>query len=181
MNIKSKIILSALGLAIAVPAIPAAAQQAGGAIAAGAAIKDGQGGDVGTVARVDGDFYVVKTDKHEVRLPKTSFTAANGALLFGMTREQLNAAVDQQVAAAQAAVTVGAAVSGSGGTPVGTVSAVDAQYVTLKLKAGGSVRLPRSGVAPGANGLVVGATAAELEAAAAAAGATAASAEAKSE
>jgi preprotein translocase subunit YajC len=169
MNIKSKIILSALGLAIAVPAVPAAAQQAGGAITAGAAIKDGQGGDVGTVARVDGDFYVVKTDKHEVRLPKTSFTAANGALLFGMTRDQLNAAVDQQVAAALAAVKVGATVSGSGGTPVGTVSAVDDQFVTLKLNSGGLIRLPRSGVAPGANGLVTGATAAELQAAAAAA------------
>jgi preprotein translocase subunit YajC len=173
MNIKTKIMLSALGLAMAVPAVPAAAaQQAGAAISAGTAVKDGQGGDVGTVARVDGDFYVVKTDKHEVRLPKASFTPANGTLLFGLTRDQLNAEVDKQMAAAKAAVTVGASVSGSGGTPVGTVAAVDEQFVTLKLASGGSVRLPRSGVGPGPNGLVVGVTAAELEKAAAAAGAS---------
>jgi preprotein translocase subunit YajC len=138
----------------------------GAAIAAGTAVKDTSGGDVGTVARVDGQFIVVKTDKHEVRLPATSFTPHEGALLFGMTRDQLNAEVERSLAAAAAKIAPGAAVTGTAGAAVGTISAVDEQTVTIKLASGNLVRVPRSGVAPGPNGVVVGATAADLEAAA---------------
>jgi preprotein translocase subunit YajC len=144
----------------------AQAPAAGAAIAAGMAVKDTSGGDVGTVARVDGQFIVVKTDKHEVRLPATSFTPHEGALLFGMTRDQLNAEVERSLAAAAAKDAPGAAVTGTAGAAVGTISAVDEQTVTIKLASGNLVRVPRSGVAPGPNGVVVGATAADLEAAA---------------
>ncbi len=44
------------------------------------------------------DMLILKTDKHEVQLPLSSFTANQGKLLFGMTAEQLNAAADGDAA-----------------------------------------------------------------------------------
>jgi preprotein translocase subunit YajC len=164
---KSVIVLAAAGLAAA--AVPAAAQQA--AVSAGTVVKDTSGATVGTVIKVDGDAYIVKTDKHEVRLPATSFTAAEGSLLFGMTQAQLNDAVDQAKAQADAKIAAGAAVTDASGGAVGTIESVDAQFVTLKLASGTAVRLPRTALAAGPNGVVSGATAAELEAAAKGAGA----------
>jgi preprotein translocase subunit YajC len=168
-NIKS-IFLASLCLALAVPAAAQApAPAAGAAITVGMAVKDTQGGDVGTVTKVEPGFITLKTDKHEVRLPATSFTPNQGVLLFAMTRDQLNAATEQALAQAAAKIAPGAAVSDSSGGAVGTITAVDPQFVTVKLASGNEVRLPRTGVAPGPNGVVVGSTAAQLEAAAKAA------------
>ena len=150
----------------------AALAEAPAAIGAGTIVKDTAGAEVATVVRVDGNAYVIKTDKHEVRLPTTAFTPHDGVLLFGMTRDQLNAEVEKSLAAAAAKIAVGAAVSDSTGAAVGTLTAVDADTVTVKLASGALVRVPRAGVAPGANGVVVGATAAQLEASAKAAPAT---------
>jgi preprotein translocase subunit YajC len=176
----SKLSLFALA-ALAAGLQPALAQDAGGqaAISTGARVTDAQGGDVGTISKVDGQFVVVKTDKHEVRLPVTSFRPHNGALLFGMTRDQLNAEVDKTLAAASAKIVAGAAVSGAQGGNVGTIDAIDDQFVTVKLASGKKVRLPRAAVAPGPNGAVIGMTVAELEAAAGAAAAPAAAAKAE--
>lgn len=161
---KSKLFLTCLALGLAAPV---AAQQ-------GSAVKDTAGGDVGTITRVDGEFYIVKTDKHEVRLPTSSFTKTDAGYLFGLTRDQLNAQVEQALAAANAKLTVGATVTGAGGAEVGTIDAVDDHFVTLKLPTGAAVRLPRKAVAAGPNGVVTSLTAAELQAAAGAAPAAAA-------
>ncbi len=128
---------------------------------------------MGTVSRVDGQFVILKTDKHEARLPVSSFTAHNGGLLVAMTRDELNAAVEKTMAEASQKITVGAIVSGSQGGTVGTINALDEQFVTVKLGSGKLVRLPRTSIAPGPNGAVIGMTVAELEAAAAAAAAPA--------
>ena len=144
------------------PTMPATAA----APAAGMAVKDAAGAAVGTVTSVSDGFVVVKTDKHEVKLPAASFTPANGALLYGMTQAQLNADIEQQIAAAQAQFKTGATVRGSGGEDVGTITALDADSVTLKLVSGKSVRVPRNGIAPAENGLAIGMTAAQLDAAA---------------
>lgn len=161
-------ILIALSLCTAGAAGAAAAQApaaaAPAAIAAGAVVKDTNGGEVGTITRVDGQFVIVKTDKHEVRLPATAFTPSNGALLFGMTRDQLNAEVEKSLAAAAAKIAPGAVVTGTAGATVGTITAVDADTVTIKLASGALVRVPKTGVAASGNGVVVGATAAQLEA-----------------
>jgi preprotein translocase subunit YajC len=173
MSVRKILLASSLSIAIAASAgfQPAAAQQGQAAISAGAKVTDPQGGDVGTVTRVDGQFYLVKTDRHEVRLPASSFTPHNGALLFGMTRDQLNAEVEKTLAASNAKLVAGAAVTGSQGGNVGTIEAIDAQFVTVKLTSGKLVRLPRAAVAAGADGAVIGMTVAELEAAADAAAA----------
>lgn len=162
MFFRKQFLLSMLGASLILTAQPSLAQ-----VAAGAKVTDAQGAEVGTVTKVDGQFYVVKTDKHEVRLPVASFTPHNGALLFGMSRDQLNAEVDKSLAAASANLKAGASVTGSQGGNVGTIDAIDDQYVTVKLTSGKLVRLPRSSVAPGSNGALIGMTVAELEAAAA--------------
>jgi len=153
--------IASVALAFMAPAGPAFAQ------AAGTQIVDTKGGAVGTVVRVDGENVVIKTDKHEVALPKTSFTAHEGKLLFGMTQAELNAATEKSLAEAAAAIAPGATVKGSGGAVVGTIDAVDTETVTIKLASGSLVRVPRTGVAAGNGDVVVGLTAQELEASAA--------------
>ncbi len=170
MSVRNFLLASAFSFAIAAAAAsPTAAQQPApqAAMAVGAKVSDAQGGDVGTIAKVDGQFVIVKTDKHEVRLPVTSFTAHNGGFLFGLTRDQLNAEVEKTLAAASAKIVAGSTVTGSQGGNVGTIEAIDDQYVTVKLTSGKLVRLPRAAIAPGANGPAIGMTVAELEAAAA--------------
>jgi preprotein translocase subunit YajC len=155
--------------ASAQPAAPAPAANAQAAFAVGTTVRDTAGAEVGTVTKVDAQHVTVKTDKHEVPLPRTSFTATDKGLLFGMTRDQLNAAVDQAMAQAAAKMVVGATVLGSAGGTVGTIESLDDQFVTVKLTSGAAVRLPRSAVGAGPNGPVIGMTVDQLEAAAKAA------------
>jgi hypothetical protein len=83
------IALAALGLAAGTPAAAQAPT-----INVGMSVTDSAGGQVGIVSAMKGDNLVIKTDKHEVMLPRTSFTAAEGKLLFGMTLAQLNGEVE---------------------------------------------------------------------------------------
>jgi preprotein translocase subunit YajC len=172
MSKSFSLFLSPLALALAAPAVAQAPAPAPSAIAGfnvGATVHDTAGAEVGSVTKVDAQTVTVKTDKHEVPVPRASFTAAPNGLLFGMTRDQLNAAVDAQLAAAAAKVAVGATVTSAKGGTVGTIEAIDDQYVTVKLTSGTAVRLPRAAVGGGATGAVVALSAAELEAAAKAA------------
>ncbi|HZU50903.1 MAG TPA: hypothetical protein VE968_03410 [Sphingomicrobium sp.] len=74
---------STLGLGLAL-ASAAAAQSVG------MQVVDTSGAPVGTVIAINGDNVQIKTDKHDVLLPKSSFTLNNGKLLFGMTQAQLD-------------------------------------------------------------------------------------------
>jgi preprotein translocase subunit YajC len=139
-------------------AAPAAAQTAG------MQVVDTNGGAVGAVTAVKGGLITVKTNKHEVALPRTSFTLHEGKLLFGMTQAQLNAEAEKAQAQANAAIAPGATVKGSGGAVLGTIDAIDAEFVTLKLESGELVRLPRSGVAASNGEVVAGVTAEQLRA-----------------
>lgn len=170
MTARTRIILSSLSLALAAsmaPAAPALAQ-ATASVAAGAQVKDTSGGLVGTVSSVDGEFLILKTDKHEVRLPVASFTAAEDHLLFGMTQAQLNAEVEKAKVNPADLMIAGAVVHDTSGGLVGTIEKVDAGLATLKLSST-SVKLPVSAFAANQQGLLLGMTAAELEAQAAAA------------
>lgn len=150
--------IAVLSLTAALPMVPSFAQTAG------QQVVDTSGATVGTVVRVDGGNVIVKTDKHEVALPKTSFTPNESKLLFGMTQAQLNAEVEKNLAAAEALIAPGATVKGSAGAVVGTIDAVDAEFVTLKLQSGALVRLPRKAVAAGNGEVLIGMTADELQA-----------------
>ena len=146
-------------------AAPVYAQAAGG-FEVGAQVLDSSGNPVGTVLAVNGDVVTVKTDKVEANLGKASFAQQDGKLYIGMSQAELNAAVEKDKAAAEASLAVGAAVKDSAGAAAGTIEAIDAEFVTLKLASGKSVRLPRNGIAGSANGAVVGVTVADLEKAA---------------
>ena len=153
--------LSTLAIVSIFLAAPLAAQTAG------MQVLDAKGGVVGTVSGVMGDHVVVKTDRHEVRLPKASFTVDQNKLLFGMTQAELNAATDKSLAEAAAALVVGATVKGSAGATVGTIDAIDTEFATIKLASGKLVRIPRTGLGASAEGAVIGLTADQLEAQAA--------------
>lgn len=141
------------------PAIAATAAE----VAPGMQVVDPNGGTVGMVTAVRGDALILRTDKHEVQLPLTSFTAHEGKLMFGMTAAQLNAETEQAMAAANAAVVAGAEVYGSDGALAGQIEAVEEALVTIKLTSGETVRLPRSGVTGSGRGAQLGVTAEELK------------------
>ena len=130
------------------------------AISPGTQVVDVAGNAVGTVQSVRGSELIVKTDRHEVRLPIRSFTPDKGKLVFGMTREALNRATDAMLANA---MLPGAEVHGKNGALVGHIEAIGEQFVTVELQSGQSIRLPRDSVAPGSSGAVLGITVAELQ------------------
>lgn len=148
-------------------------------IAQGGTVYDPQGGTVGSIESVSGDFVVLATTKSKVRLPRSSFAAGPKGPMIAMTAGQLDQAAAQAVTAAAAAssstkvsVTKGAAVVDTAGGAVGTVSEVDTQFATVALTTGSKVRLPIAAFGPGSTNasLRVAMTAAQLSAAAAASG-----------
>ena len=130
------------------------------AISPGMQVVDVAGNPVGTVQSIRGGELIVKTDRHEVRLPARSFTPDKGRLVFGMSRDALNRATDAMLARA---LLPGAAVHGKNGALIGQIEAIDTQFVTVELQSGETIRLPRQSVGPGRNGAVLGITTAELE------------------
>lgn len=169
MTFRKTILVSAALLASA--ALQPAFAQA--TFSTGANVSDTAGGAVGTITSVEGDYVVLKTDKHEVRLPKSSFTAVDNGFIMAMTQAQVNAAVEQSLAKADSLVTVGAMVRDTSGDFVGSIQKVEGELATLRLSSGSLVALPVSAFGPGASGPVVGMSAAELEAAGAASAAAA--------
>jgi preprotein translocase subunit YajC len=158
--------LAKLAFAAALAAAPLGFSQAVAATPAevhpGMQVVDPSGGTVGVVSSVKGDMLILKTSAHEVQLPLSSFRADTGKLVFGMTAAQLNAATEQAMAAAKAAVAPGANVYGSDGTLAGTIESIDESLVKIKLANGQSVRLPRNGVSGSDKGAVLGVTTAKL-------------------
>ncbi len=139
-------------------------------IAAGAQVFGPDGAAVGTIASAGADFAVIKTDKHEVRLPRTAFGNGPNGLAVTLSRDALNASVEEALAKTAEAMKPGAVVSGSGGAQAGTIEKVEGDLITLKLKSGKMVRLPKNSVGAGPNGLMIGMTAEQLESQAAGAG-----------
>lgn len=165
MTIRKTILVSAALLASAAMQ-PAFAQAS---FATGAKVSDTAGGNVGTITSVDGEFVVLKTDKHEVRLPKTSFTAVDDGFIMAMTQAQVNAAVEQSLAKTDNLVTVGAMVRDTSGGFVGSIQKVEGELATVKIGGDTLVQLPVSAFGPGPSGPVIAMTAAELQTQAAAA------------
>lgn len=152
---------AAVALALGVPT--AASAQAG--MNVGMQVTDSTGVAVGTVKAIQGTNLLIKTDKHEALLPASSFTVANGKLLFGMTQAQLDAQIEQSLAAANAAIAAGATVKGSAGTPVGTIDSVADGKVTITLQGGKKIAVPQEGLRGNPDGTVtIGYTADQLEA-----------------
>lgn len=153
--------LAAAGLFIAAPAVA----QARAGINVGMQVTDARGGPVGTVTAIRGTSLLVKTNKHEALLPTSSFTVSNGKLLMGMTQAQLDAQIEQSLAAANAAIVAGANVKDLAGTSVGTIQSVADGKVTIALQDGKKIAVAQQGVRGNPDGTVtIGLSAAQLEA-----------------
>ena len=159
MILRKSLASSALAAGILFSAAPAAAET----LRVGATVTDPQGGQVGTITAVDSQYVTLTTDRHQARLPVASFTPTETALLFGLTRDQLNGQLDLAIAQAQQAITVGAVVHDSAGAVIGPIAAADNETVTVTFGEQ-PVRFPRAAIAPGSSGLVVGVTVADLQA-----------------
>jgi len=153
--------LTAVGLALASPAVAQA--QAG--VNVGMQVTDAAGGLVGTVTAIKGENLLVKTAKHEALLHKSSVTVANGQRLVGMTQAPLDAEIEQNLAAANAAITAGAIVKGSAGTAVGKIESVADGNVVIALDGGKKIQVPQTALRGNADGSVtIGYTADQLQA-----------------
>ncbi len=107
--------------------------------------------------------------------PTTTEAPAAEAMTPPAVAPQAQVATNTVTAPAPVTPAVGVKVFDPTGAEVGTIKALDAQYATIAT-AKGDVKLPATGVGPGANGAAVGLTASQIDTAVAqaapAAGAT---------
>jgi hypothetical protein len=135
-------------------------------LAVGMPVVDAQGGSVGVITALAVDNVIVKTDKHEAQLPKSSMTISEGKAIFGQTQAELDASIEKMLAAApRLELKAGAPVKDAAGASVGTIEALTPENVTIRLASGQRVNIPRSGIALNADGsAMIGVSAADLEA-----------------
>jgi hypothetical protein len=128
----------------------------------GMAVTDAQGGAVGTIETVTPQGAVVSTGTAKATLPSNAFAKRDNGVAIGMTKAELEAAVNTAKTPELAA---GAAISDTTGGKVGTIEAINGDQVTVATVNGAKAVLPKQGFAQGPNGVVIGMTAAQLEAA----------------
>ncbi len=162
----------ALPLLLATLAAPAAIAQTSAPAAAsptvGAKVFDPQGGEAGTIDSVTAQAVVINTGTNKVAVPPTAIgTSAKGPTV-SMTKAQLDEAFTQHAAQAQgqfqSQLVAGAKVFGTGGSELGTIKATDAESVTIT-RNGTDVKLPLNGFGPGPQGVTLGMTGEQLDAA----------------
>ena len=159
-----RLLFAALALVPLTAALPAPAMAQTSNVSVGTQVVDFKGNLVGTGSGIKGEVLTVKTDRFEVALPWSSFNPNKGKLLFGMTQAELNAATEKTLADAATQMVAGMVVNGSDGVRVGLLEAVDADAATVKLDSGHRIQVPRSGVAASGGAIVIGRTAAHLQA-----------------
>jgi hypothetical protein len=130
--------VAALGLATA-----AQAQS----VAVGATVYGPEGQPVGTIETVADGVVTVDTGKHKAPLPTNAFGEGEQGPTITVTKAQLNAMLDERVAAANAkrdaALIATAAVVGAANQPVGVVKSVNGNTVIVTRTTGGDVNLLR--------------------------------------
>lgn len=145
-------------LAAAIVATPIAASAAGPE--AGATVYGPQGNPVGTIESVDNGQAVLDTGKHRVPLGIESFGESEAGPTITVTKEQLNALMDEQIAAANAqrdaALVVGAAVVSADAQAAGTIKEIDdATDAVVVERESGLVTLKREHFAVDGNGALM--------------------------
>ncbi|MFC3214794.1 MULTISPECIES: hypothetical protein [Novosphingobium] len=174
---KKTLITAALAAAALAPAAvmaqaaPAAAPAASATAAAaanptvGAKVFDASGAEVGTVEAVQGDIVTVSTGTARAGLPKNAFVMRDKGLTIGMTKAELESAVNgasaENNAKKDAALVADAPVKSSDGIVLGTVSKVEGDNVIVQLSSGSAAQLKKSYFGLAADGsLALGMTAA---------------------
>jgi len=151
------------------PATAAAPAAAGANVTVGAAVVDTKGQPVGTIESVSGANAVLSTGTAKAAIPVASFAKGPNGLVLGISKADLEAQVAQATKPQQ--ITVGMAVTGPQNAPVGKIEAVSGDMVTVAT-ANTKAQLPKTAFVQGPNGLVIGMTAEQLDAAAKAAAAS---------
>ncbi len=135
-------------------------------VTVGATVYDGMNIAVGTIASVTGDIAVIDTGTNKVGYPVASIGIGAKGPTIALTKAQLDAsAAEQQAKAAidlTAKLVAGTSVrSRNGTTSVGTIKAVDSEFVTLTT-AKGDIKFPKAGFSLDAQGVIIGFTADEF-------------------
>lgn len=142
-------------------------QSAAPQVTVGAQVNDTTGAPVGKIESVSGGNAVLSTGTAKASIPVSSFAQGPNGLVVGITKADLEAQVAQATKPTE--IAVGQAVSDPKGSPVGKVTAVAGDMVTVAT-AKSQAQLPKSAFAKGPNGLVIAMTADQFDAAAKAAG-----------
>lgn len=169
---------AALGLALV--SAPLCAQTSAPAGTAGptvgATVYDAQGTEVGTIESVAGGNAVVFTGTNRATIPLASFGTSPKGPTLGMTRAQLDDAATKAAAAAteqlRARLVPGTEVRGKAGAVIATVKALEGDNVVLTTSKS-EVRVPVTGLGINVQGVFIGMTQAEFDAAVAASAGTA--------
>jgi hypothetical protein len=175
-------LIAALFIGAAAIPLAASAQDASAGSAATAApsatlsvgtkVVDPQGQEVGTISSIAGDAIVLDTGAAKATLARSSFGSGPNGPTIGMTKAQLEAAVQQAKAqastATDSALQPGADVRSKDGQPVGKIASVNGDNVVVD-RAGGPVTLKKANFTADPQGPVLSMTAAEFESAAKAA------------
>jgi preprotein translocase subunit YajC len=134
-------------------------------VTAGATVLDTKGGTVGTIASVSSNVAVVDTGTVKAGIPTSAFAQGEKGLVIAMTKAELETAAQGSQAQTAAAITPGAVVADTSGGAVGKIDSVDGGFAVVATP-NAKVRLPTAAFAKGPNGLVIGMTRPQLEAAA---------------
>ncbi len=145
----------AVSAALATALLPAAAFAQ---VATGATVYGPQGGEVGTIASVSGGTVLLDTGTYKAPLPETAFGKSDKGPTITVTKDQINAMMAEQVAAANAkrdvALIPGAVVVTAKGAPAGTIKSVEGDAVVLESPSG-AVALKREHFAVNAQGALM--------------------------
>ena len=146
----------AAATALALSSLPALA--AGPDLAVGSTVYGPQGGVVGTVETVADGIVTVDTGKHKAPLPAEVFGTSDKGPTITVTQAQINAMLDEQVAAAaaqrDAALIAGAVVHTVGDLMLGNVKSVEGDDVVVEIDTG-PVAMKREHFAVNANGTLI--------------------------
>jgi hypothetical protein len=169
-----KFVKLAAATALAFSSVAAFAQE--GSLAVGATVYGPQGEAVGTVETVADGIVTLDTGKHKAPLPAEVFGAGENGPTITVTQAQINAMLDDQIAAAEAlrdaALVPGAMVHTAGDLMLGNVKSVEGDDVVVNIE-DGPVAMLREHFAINANGTLIALfTMEQIEAAAAAAAPT---------
>lgn len=129
----------------------------------GATVYDASGAEVGKIKSVTAPNFVIDTGKNTATLALTALGTGPKGPVLGMTKVELDAAAEKAAAAAKAdtaaAIVAEAPVYASDGTTqLGKVAEVTETEFVLDTGAV-KVKLPKTSVAKGASGLMIGMTA----------------------
>ena len=146
----------AAATALALSSLPALA--AGPELAVGTTIYGPEGEVVGTVETIAEGIVTVDTGKHKAPLPADVFGTSDQGPTITVTQAQINAMLDEQIAAAaaqrDAALVAGAMVHTAGDLMLGNVKSVEGDDVVVEIETG-PVAMKREHFAVNANGTLI--------------------------